>query len=153
MRIAVRSVSRIRGFRRGAAAVELAAILSVLGLIAFGCVDFGRFAYSYIAVTNAARAGAAYGIMNNYSSSTIGDFYTPNTWKYGILQAAQAEMPQLTAGNLTVPTPSTANELVEASGLRRVHVEVSYQFQTLVPWPGLPKNPTLHRAVELRQIR
>ena len=26
-----------------------------------GAVDFGRFAYNYIAVTNAARAGAAFG--------------------------------------------------------------------------------------------
>src|SRR5690349_12288959 len=106
-----------RQAHRGSAAVELAVALLVLGPVAFGCVDFGRFAYTYIAVTNAARAGAAYGIMNNYSSSTLGDFSTAGTWKYGILQAAQAEMPQLTSSNLTVPTPSTANGLIEASGL------------------------------------
>ena len=39
--------------RRGSATVELAVILSVLMLIAFGCVDLGRFAYTYIAVTSA----------------------------------------------------------------------------------------------------
>jgi Flp pilus assembly protein TadG len=146
MRVAVR-LSRARNFRRGAAVVELAVLLSLLGLITVGCVDFGRFAYSYIAVTNAARAGAAYGIMNNYTSFTLG------AWKAGIVKAARAEMPQLTDGNLTVPTPSTGNGLVEANGLRRVHVAASYQFQTLIPWPGLPTNPTISRAVELRQIR
>jgi Flp pilus assembly protein TadG len=154
-----RSIPARTAHRRGSAAVELGVVLSVLTVIAFGCVDLGRFAYTYIAVTNAARAGAAYGIMNNYSNSTIGDFSTSGTWKYGILQAAQSEMPSLTASNLTVPTPSTANGLVEANGLRRVHVEVSYQFQTLIPLSGLPFNlglpssPMLYRAVEMRQIR
>jgi Flp pilus assembly protein TadG len=45
--------------RRGAAAAELAMILPLMLILVLGCVDFGRFAYSYIAVTNAARAGAA----------------------------------------------------------------------------------------------
>src|SRR5262249_30660371 len=44
--------------RRGMAAVELAMCATVLTGIVLGATDFGRFAYTYIAVTNAARAGA-----------------------------------------------------------------------------------------------
>src|SRR2546423_13511130 len=53
------SVGR-QSVRHAVAAVELAVLLPVLTTIVLGCVDFGRFAYNYIAVTNAARAGAAY---------------------------------------------------------------------------------------------
>jgi Flp pilus assembly protein TadG len=43
--------------RRGASATELAIILPLFITIVLSCVDFGRFAYTYIAVSNAARAG------------------------------------------------------------------------------------------------
>src|SRR5690242_21582132 len=56
--------------RCGAAAVEFALILPLLVTLVLASVDFGQFAYNYIAVTNAARAGASYGIMNNYTNST-----------------------------------------------------------------------------------
>ncbi len=45
----------------GAALVELAIVLFLLIVIVFGCVDFGRFATTFIAVTNAAREGAEFG--------------------------------------------------------------------------------------------
>jgi hypothetical protein len=86
--------------RQGAAAAELAVILPVLVTIVLGCVDFGRYAFNHIAVTNAARAGAAYGAMNNYTASTY------NTWAAGITQAAQNEISQpvgsSNVGNLAV---------------------------------------------------
>ena len=56
--------------RRGATAVEFALVLPVMVTLLLGTVDFGRFAYTQIAVTNAARAGAAFGSMNPYSSAT-----------------------------------------------------------------------------------
>src|SRR5262245_62419572 len=88
------SVGRRSG-RTAATAVELAILLPVLVIIVLGCVDFGRFAYNYIAVTNSARAGAAYAMMNNYTAST------QNTWKAGITQAAKDELTdQVGRGNL-----------------------------------------------------
>ena len=48
-----------RRHRRGVTAVEFALILPLLMTIVLGCVDYGRFAYDYIAVTNAARAGTS----------------------------------------------------------------------------------------------
>src|SRR5437773_2610791 len=112
---------RIRGSigprpdRPAVAAVELAVLLPVLATIVLACVDLGRFAYNYIAVINSARAGAAYGMMNNYTASTLATWtgnnnVTPTTT--GITQAARDELIQQVGsgnvGNVTVTvTPST----------------------------------------------
>jgi Flp pilus assembly protein TadG len=145
---------RSSGRRRGAAATELALILPVLIMIVFGCVDFGRFAYDLIAVTNAARAGAASGIMNNYTATTLGTTTTPGTWKGNVAAAAKAEMADYLPANITVTVP---NPTTDANGLKRVDVTVSYTFQSIVNWnwPGLgiPHNPTITRTVEMRLIR
>src|SRR4051812_20109961 len=121
----MRAVTDRPSRRRGAAATELALILPGLMMIILGCVDFGRFAYDLIAVTNAARAGAAYGIMNNYSSTTLA------AWKTNVIATAKAEMADYTATDInataTIPTP-------DANGLRRVNVTVSYTFRTIVNW-------------------
>jgi Flp pilus assembly protein TadG len=49
---------------RGQAFVEFALILPVLLLILLAAIDFGRVLFSWIEVTNAAREGAAYAILN-----------------------------------------------------------------------------------------
>lgn len=147
MRIVTTLKSATRRPRRGAAAVEFALILPVLMLLVLGAVDFGRFAYNYIAVTNAARAGASHGIMNSYSPTGRA------AWEGAILAAAREEMNQQTgyeAGGLTVqvvtPTP-------DANGLRRVEVTVRHPFRMITTWPLLPSSVTLQRRVVLRSIR
>jgi len=135
-----------RTIRRGATAVEFAFVVPVMVAIVLACVDLGRFAYNYIAVTNAARAGAAYGIMNPYSSSSL------TTWTAAVKQAAKDEMAQQpgydsTKLNVTVTTAT------ETNGLRRVRVSASYPFQTVVNWPGIPNQLTLDGVVEMRSIR
>ena len=139
-------------FRPGAAAVEFALILPLLVTLVLACIDFGQFAYNYIAVTNAARAGASYGIMNNYTNSTKA------AWTAGVQAAAWEEIQQqFTSANVSnwnVPTP---NVIVEASGLRRVQVTASYTFKPYIPWTwtalSIPSNVTVSRQVEMRLIR
>jgi hypothetical protein len=115
-------------------------------------VDFGRFAYTYIAVSNAARAGAAYGIMNNYVSAG----YT--AWQAEIQRTAREEMVNQTGfvwDNLTTVSEGigeTGND-GNPNGYRRVRVTASYPFTTIITWPGLPSSLTLQRRVELRAIR
>lgn len=128
--------------RRGAVSAELALVTSLVLLpITLGCADLGRFAYAYISVTNAARAGGSYAIMNNYTTSTL------SAWNSAVASAAQAES---SLAGVTVPSPTVTTD---ANGLRRVRVSASYQFRTLVNWPGIPSSLTLGRTVELRMIR
>ena len=137
--------------RHGAAATELALILPVLMMIILGCVDFGRFAYDLIAVTNAARAGAAYGIMNNDSPTTLA------SWKSKVVATAKAEIAGQDGYLPADITVSVPDPTVDLNGLRRVNVTVSYRFRTIVNWnwPGLgiPRNPMLTRSVGLRLVR
>jgi Flp pilus assembly protein TadG len=147
--------SRLESYRRrrGASAVELALILPFFVTLILGCVDFGRFAYTYIAVTNAARAGAAWEMMNppgNMASPSAG-------WQNQVKQASSDEMsgmPGFQSGNLTV---TVATPTAEAGGTWRFQVTASYPFQTMVNWqfPGfrLANSMTLQRSVTMRGIR
>jgi len=132
--------------RPAAAAAELVVLLPVLLLLVLGALDFGRFAYTYIAVTNAARAGAGYGSANPYTTATFA------TWQANVQQAVADELngvPGFNAAQLAV----TTNVVSEAGGLWRVEVQASYPFQTLIPWVGIPQNLTLQRQVVQRGIR
>ena len=78
--------------RRGAAAVELAVIMPVFLLLTLGFVDFGRFAYAYIAVTNAARAGAGAGITSDYPDTDPSTGQALSNWNMKICNAVADEL-------------------------------------------------------------
>jgi Flp pilus assembly protein TadG len=134
------------GRKAGAAAAELAVALPLLALVVLGCVDFGRFCYHHIALTNAARAGAAYGIMHNYPAAEQA------AWEAQIQEVARDEMTQQT-GYVRASLTTTTTVTVEQSGLRRVRVQANHPFQTIVAWPSLPAGMTLRSAIEMRAIR
>jgi hypothetical protein len=78
--------------RRGAAAVELALILPVFLLLLLGCHDFGRFAYTFIAVTNAARAGAGAGVACQYPDPVAGAGAGLANWRRRVCDAVAGEL-------------------------------------------------------------
>jgi Flp pilus assembly protein TadG len=143
MRVARRTGWRQRGFRKGVTATELAVILPLLMVLVLGSVDFGRFALSYIAVTNAARAGAGFGSVNSYTTATY------SNWQNQVSQAVADEMSDFDTTNLSV----TATGIAESGGLWRAQVIVSYPFHCLVPWPGIPSTVNMQRTVVLRATR
>lgn len=133
--------------RRGASATELALILPLMITLVLACIDFGRFGYMYIAVTNAARAGAGVGSSKKVTTSTL-----PN-WRTLIRTTATSELANQSnydPSRLTIPDPQL---IVETSGLRRVSVRVDYRFNMLVSWPLLPNQFMLSRTVEMRMYR
>jgi Flp pilus assembly protein TadG len=135
-----------RSARRAAAAFEFAVILPVFLTVVLGCVDFGRFAHSYIVATNAARVGASYATVNPYTVETF------SLWQAGIQQAIVQEMCALNAFDaqaLSVQSAVTST----SNQSWTVQVDVSYPFQTLVPWPGIPSSLILHQSVVMRTIR
>ena len=145
-----------RKHRRGAAAVEFAILVPVLVTLVLGAIDFGRFAYNYIAVTNAARAGAAYAIMNPYNTNSP---TATSAWQNAILQTARNELANQVGGtnaaNLTInPLPAA---IQDANGLNRVQVTAHYPFTTIINWQwtglGIPNTMSLSSMVEMRMIR
>jgi Flp pilus assembly protein TadG len=133
--------------RRGSATLEFSLVLPLLISVALLCVDFGRFAYCYISVTNAVRAGAAYASVNLYSSST------ETQWQTNVTQAVTDEFATngwYSSGDLTVNTPQL---IQESGGYWRVSVTASYSFSTLIQWgwlPGYNKPIKLSRTVVMR---
>ncbi len=137
--------------RRGVSMLEMGLLLPVLITVVFGCIDFGRFAYTHIAVTNAARVGAGVASFNPVTPGT------QPLWEAAIQQAIVAEMqgvfdlPDKDISKLTVLPPVISSD---GGGLQRVQVVVIYQFETLVSWPFLPATTfPLQRGVEMRIIR
>jgi len=111
-----------------------------------GCVDFGRIAYTYCAVSNASRTGAEYGATHNFTP------YTRPTWQSRLQQSITAEMaavPGFDASQLQVSVSTTA----DAYGLFRVTVDVEYPFTTVVPWPGTSQSVLLWSSTTMREIR
>jgi Flp pilus assembly protein TadG len=130
------------GRRRGAAAAEFAVALPVLMLLVMGALDFGRFAHSHIAVTNAARAGAGVGSASPPTAPTLA------TWKAQVTQAVHDEMAQL-----GTPSAVTVSDPYSDEGRALFKVTVEYPFSTVVSWPGMPGSLTLRHTVvmEIRE--
>jgi len=92
MRAACRSRPRGARFRRGAAAFEMAIIMPLFLLLILGCMDFGRFAYTLISITNAARAGAGVGIMSHYPNPDPATSTGLTNWQMSICTAVANEL-------------------------------------------------------------
>lgn len=131
--------------RRGGAAVELAVALPILILLAIGVIDYGRVFYTSIAVANAARAGAEYGVQNSstsVNSAEIENFAERDGAEAGIEATSQT----VYRCGATVVSASTS---CGSYGPARVFVEVtaSRKVGTFFKYPGLPDSiPILRKA-------
>jgi len=138
-----------RPSRRDAGVViELAITLPLLLFVAIGCADLGRFAHYYIAVGNAAEAGALFGCMHPVTPATRAN------WNARIRETVTDEMANVLGYDetrLTIPDPQLISETT--SNFRRVRVEVTYRFEMIVDWPGVSREHDLTRAVEMRVVR
>ena len=131
---AVRADPPSRG-ERGQSLAELGVLLPILLIIVLGAVDFGRAYYSSQAVDNAARTGAQYAAV---STANAGDVN-------GIKTAALQE-----TGNLSTSPTVTATTGTDSRGKTYAKVTVSYNFTTLIAWPGLPHSVSMTRTVQMR---
>jgi Flp pilus assembly protein TadG len=114
----------------------MALLAPPLAFLAVVTVDFGRILYASSTISNCARNGAFYSCDPDYTSTS------PYT---SIQQAALAD-----AGNLS-PTPTvTSSTGNDTMGNQYIAVTVSYQFQTLMSYPGIPSSTNLSRTVQMR---
>jgi Flp pilus assembly protein TadG len=148
MRLRTRFSGKVRlaRFPRGAAAIEFAIVLPILLMVLLGATDFGRFSYSAIAVSNAARSGAAFGSMNPLDSNTQA------AWHSAVRQATVDELSQSPAFDISKLTV-TATSTTESGGLRRVSVQVTYPFRTIIAWSFIPSSLNLQHTVVMRGVR
>lgn len=86
---------------RGNAVLELALICPMFLMLTMGAVEFARLTYAWIEVTNAARAGVAYGAQNRITAANAA----------GTQQAAMNDV-----ANLSGVTVSTSRYCACANG-------------------------------------
>lgn len=130
--------------RKAVATVEFAVILPLLMLLVLGCVDFGRVAHSYIAVTNAARSAIGYAIVHPFTPRSQAQ------WVTNVQSVAANEMQLIPGFDASTVVVNTATD---PQGVTQVSVSVTYRFQLITPWPSLPHTVTMNRQVVMRHIR
>ena len=137
-----RSLRRLIGDKRGQSLVEFGLLLPVLILLVLGTIDFGRVYFAYVSVTNSARTGADYAARNCAVSCD----------EDGIRNAVVADTSDLL--NLSPTNPAVSVTTVGWFGPdhRRVDVTVTYTFNMLFPWPGIPESIDVVRTVTARVV-
>lgn len=131
--------SRRRQKSRGQSLVEFAVLLPLLVLILALAADFGRAFTAYIAISSAAREGAAYGMQSTIQANDAA----------GIEAAVLADAPNIWG---TAPTVSVAPPSKDAQNYDKVSVTVNYTFSTILPIPPIPNTVALTRTVSMRVL-
>jgi Flp pilus assembly protein TadG len=127
------SVLGRHGARRAVAAVELAILLPVICFLLIITVDYARVFYYSLTITNCARNGAVY----------ESDAAAKGESSYATTQAAALA----DASNLSpapTVTSSTSGDVVS--------VTVTYPFETIANYPGVPNTILLTRTVQMRML-
>lgn len=130
--------------------VELALALPVLILLLLVAADFGRLFYVWIAVNNAARAGAQYGSQTVITAAnSAGMILAATTDGANITGLCTSGYPcaatQCTCiTGTSVPVCSgSAYNCANAPKATYVEVDVQAPFNTLVSYPGIPSSITV----------
>jgi Flp pilus assembly protein TadG len=128
-----------RQARRATACVELAVLLPVICFLFVVTVDFARVFYYTLTLENCARNGALW--ASDPLSSTQSSYTSLNQ---AVLADASNLSPALSTSNISSATSTDAN------GNSVVTVTVSYNFNTISNFPGVPNPFAFTRSVEMR---
>lgn len=123
--------------RRGVAATELAVLLPFFAWVFLAGVDYARLFYAYVTVTDCARNGALYAMLDSTHAQNTA----------GIQAAALAD-----ATNLNQQPTVSSSTGADSYGNMYVAVTVKYAFQTLITYPGIPSTTTVSRTVQMEVI-
>jgi len=99
-------MSRLLRDERAATVTELAFILPVVLLFLFGIMEGGRVLSAWVVLTNETREAARYGVAGLQDQSLYNGG-SSSAWLSSVQTYAQSRIDQnLTAANLSVPTPT-----------------------------------------------
>jgi Flp pilus assembly protein TadG len=135
--------------RRGAAVVELAVLLPFLAFMFVIAVDWARIFYYSIAVTNCARNGAMYMSLQQSAKTTSAPYTDSGYVNLYVNSASPVTAAALADAPNLQPTPTVASTNGSDSNGSYVEVTVSYPFQTVTNFPGVPANTSVTRTVRM----
>jgi Flp pilus assembly protein TadG len=145
---------RSRPARRGNAIVETALLLPLLiGFFLFA-IDFARILYYTITIENCVQDAALFGslVFDNQNQQWVGNvqyWANPN----GTIVSQESAVCLLDGTNLNPPIPGANISIssgTDADGNPVNLVSVTYTFNTIVPYPGIPSPVTITRSAQIR---
>jgi Flp pilus assembly protein TadG len=122
--------------RRGAAAAEAALLLPFLGLMFVVAADYCRIFYQTQTVQGCADAAVRYASGNAQYDPSVG--------------ATDAAKAAAVAEGASLNPPLTKNAVAVSVQNGQATVTVTYTFQTLTNYPGLPSTVTLTRTARMQ---
>jgi Flp pilus assembly protein TadG len=132
----MRCQDRSNGVRSAAAALEFVLVMPLVILLFVFAMDFCRIFYYQTTLTNCARSGAIY----------ESDPSTQSSSPYGsTTAAAQADWPSSMG---TAPTPTVT--YTTSQGATYATVTMTYTFNTLLSYTGIPATVNLTANVQVR---
>jgi hypothetical protein len=139
--------------RTAAAVAELAILLPFLVAMFLGVVDFGRLFYHSMTVQNSLHNAMLFAgqTFDNQNQQWIGNtqyWQGPNGQVSAASDAAGMDGSYMTPALDTTQVSTTSG--TDADGNSVVIVTVSYTFQTLVPYPGIPSQVQIQRKAQIR---
>ena len=145
----------LSGPERGESLAETALLLPLLTLVLLGVIDFGRAYYLSIEVTNAAYAGASYGVQNSADITGMQNAATGDAPDVaGITASASygcvcSQSNASTSGVANCTSPPTCNGAGNTT-VTYVTVTTSASYTPIFKWPGFPASISLHGSSTLR---
>lgn len=129
----------------GQSLVELALAVPVLVLLLLAAADFGRLFYVWIAVNNAARAGAQYGSQTLTSAADTNGMKLAATTDGSNISGLTATASQCTCVSGTSVTVCSGSNYNCTNAPQATFVKVNTQatFNTVVNYPGMPSSITV----------
>jgi Flp pilus assembly protein TadG len=132
------------GSRRGHAVVEVVLLAPWIYFLFMGTLDMGFFTHAMISTQNAARAGAAYTSRN---SATAGD--SAAACRYALAELKAMSNVRTLSNCNSSPLVVTATAITGVDGSPASSVSVNYLTDRLIPIPGLARQFTITRIVEM----
>jgi len=142
-----------RDWTPGQSVVELALATPILVLLLLAAADFGRLFYVWIAVNNAARAGAQYGSQSVTTAANSTGMQLAATTDGANISGLTATASQCTCVTGTSVTVCSGSAYNCTSAPQATYVEVDTQatFSTVVSYPGIPSSVTV-RGTAIMQV-
>jgi hypothetical protein len=143
-----------KNVRRGSAVVELALLLPFLVFIFLVSVDFARIIYYTIVIDNCCHNASIFG-SNTYDNQNQQWIGNAQYWQGPSNQMVSTEQAAANVdGTNLSPALSTSNVTVsgsqDASGNQVNIVTISYTFNTITQFPGIPSTVTIKRTSQVR---
>lgn len=123
---------------RGQSIVEFAILLPALVMILAIAADFGRAFTAYIAISGAAREGAA-SAMQTGDLSNVEAVVDADIGSGGSIWGTDVQVTALPVAD-------------DGQGYEQVVVTVEYSFSPIIPIPALPSTINMERTVRMRVL-